>query len=654
MGKKHHRPESHRPGNSLQQAIALHQAGRLPEAEAIYRALPGQDANLLQLLGVLLFQTGRQAEGTSTLEKALAIDPNHVDALANLAVVHHENGRFSEALVFIERALVRDPVRPDLLDKRGFILQDLGRHEEAVASFQFAIDAAPGYADAWFHLGNSLMELKDGEEAERAFRRVIQLRPQDHEALNNLGSVLFLQLRAKEALAAINRSIEIQPTAESYLNQAAALSSLGDREGSLRAAKLAVQLEPKKASNHVRLGELQNAYKHTTLAIESYRKAVQLDPLNVEARVKLGATLNQDGRFEESQQQFASIEFPSDAARLVSSILVPIIPRSSEEIDANRTRVLTSLEAFADEDVRIDNPNRDVALTNFFWSYHSESELPLQRAVVRAYRKASTDLFWQSPHLEEKRKGKLRVGVVSGFLNQHTIGKLFIRLVVGLPDEDIEIVNFDCASKVDEWTQQLNGKVDRSYKLVTELNVSRRFIAEQKLDAIFYPEIGMSSFVYYLAFSRLAPLQFMTWGHPCSTALPNMDCFLSSHDLEREGSESDYSERLVKFDSLMTDFQRPDPKPVTRADLGLPEDKHIYACPQSLFKLHPDFDRVLAEILRRDGQGLVVLLTGNEKHWDDLVRQRFEQVMPDVADRIVILRRLSTVEYIGLCGIADA
>jgi predicted O-linked N-acetylglucosamine transferase (SPINDLY family) len=163
----------------------------------------------------------------------------------------------------------------------------------------------------------------------------------------------------------------------------------------------------------------------------------------------------------------------------------------------------------------------------------------------------------------------------------------------------------------------------------------------------------MDPLVYYLAFSRLAPVQFMTWGHPVSTALPDMDFFLSSEELETPGSESQYSEQLVKFPSLMTVFERPEYRPITRSDLGLPEDKRLYVCPQSLFKIHPDMDATFGEILSTDKDGLLVFLTGNEKHWDELLMARFRKSIPEVADRIQILRRLNLNEYIGLCNLAS-
>jgi len=634
--------------------MALHLAGKFQEAEAAYRVLPQGDPNVLQLLGVLQYQSGRAEAGLATLEQALSIKPDHPEALANLGVIHHGQGRFKDALACFDSALRVSPGSVDLLNKRGFVLHDLGRYAEAANSFRMAIEAEPRFVDAWFNLGNSQQELADLEAAERSFRKVLELRPDDVDAMTNLGSVLFHLRRPQEAAVVLNRSIQIRPTADAYHNLATAHSSQGLKEQALSAARTAIQLEPKDASHHRLMGNLQMAYKNTPGAISQYRKALELAPEDGPTHVRLGAALNQEGRFEEGQAVLANVPNPSAGMKIARALLVPVIPMSVDEIETARNHVLKEVGMLRQQDMLVEDPLRDVSLTNFYWSYHSKGELEMQSAVVDLYQHACPNLTWDSPNLVQKRSGKFRVGVVSAFLHRHTIGKLFLELVARLRCEDIEVFTFDCARNVDDWTQSLNSRVDAAYKLIPDLHSSRQFIADQNLDAVFYPEIGMDPFTYYLAYSRLAPLQFMTWGHPVSTALPNMDCFLSSVDLEREGSEVDYSERLVKFQELMTVFARPEGATLSRHDLGLPENKRLYVCPQSLFKLHPDFDDVIGQILRADDRGIFVLLTGNEKHWDELILKRFGKSIPDVVNRVLILGRLPIEKYLSLCCHADA
>ena len=71
--------------------------------------------------------------------------------------------------------------------------------------------------------------------------------------------------------------------------------------------------------------------------------------------------------------------------------------------------------------------------------------------------------------------------------------------------------------------------------------------------------------------------------------------------MEPPGAQAHYTERLITLPGLGTCYPRPDvPEPVSRASLGLPEDAILYLFPQSLFKVHPDNDRLLVEILARE------------------------------------------------------
>jgi len=165
----------------------------------------------------------------------------------------------------------------------------------------------------------------------------------------------------------------------------------------------------------------------------------------------------------------------------------------------------------------------------------------------------------------------------------------------------------------------------------------------------------MEPLTYFLAFSRLAPVQVAGWGHPVTTGIPNVDYFLSSEGLEPPEAEGHYTERLIRLRHLPAFYKRPAPvSPVGRAHFGLPEDARLYIIPQTLFKFHPDFDPVLGEILRQDSSARLVLISGSHKSWDASLLQRFRQSFPDQADRALFVPRMGSDDFIRLLGLADA
>ncbi|MFQ5904771.1 MAG: hypothetical protein ACE5JO_13895, partial [Candidatus Binatia bacterium] len=142
---------------------------------------------------------------------------------------------------------------------------------------------------------------------------------------------------------------------------------------------------------------------------------------------------------------------------------------------------------------------------------------------------------------------------------------------------------------------------------------------------------------------------------PRTTGIRTIDYFISSEDLEPEGAEGHYSEKLVRFSRLPTYYYKPRilGAPKSRAFWGFSEDAHIYLCPQSLFKFHPDFDDYLGEILRADPRGRVILIDAPCSEWNHLLLTRLNVAIPDVMDRITFVPRQDGDDYLSLVNSAD-
>jgi hypothetical protein len=140
-------------------------------------------------------------------------------------------------------------------------------------------------------------------------------------------------------------------------------------------------------------------------------------------------------------------------------------------------------------------------------------------------------------------------------------------------------------------------------------------IRNARLDVLVYPELGLDPLSYFLAYSRLAPVQATWLGHPDTSALPAVDYALSSH-FEPFGAQSNYTETLYKMPYFGTQFvdsylalaqvaqSAPRTVILNRAKyvekLQIPKSAHLYIISHSLCKLHPLFDEVLTRILLQD------------------------------------------------------
>mmetsp|Transcript_78009 Transcript_78009/g.224007 ORF Transcript_78009/g.224007 Transcript_78009/m.224007 type:complete len:335 (-) Transcript_78009:208-1212(-) len=136
------------------------------------------------------------------------------------------------------------------------------------------------------------------------------------------------------------------------------------------------------------------------------------------------------------------------------------------------------------------------------------------------------------------------------------------------------------------------------------------------------------------------------WGHPDTTGVPTIDYFVSTK-FEVADAETHYSEKLVRLEGLGAYLYRPLPggeknpakwREQIRTDLALPNNFHLYLCPQALFKFHPSFDDVLVDILAKDKLAYFLLLDGRDRHaWSKLLLERMKEKMETTGHRNIDL-----------------
>jgi predicted O-linked N-acetylglucosamine transferase (SPINDLY family) len=248
------------------------------------------------------------------------------------------------------------------------------------------------------------------------------------------------------------------------------------------------------------------------------------------------------------------------------------------------------------------------------------------------------------------------LGIASAFLCNHTIGKLNIGFAQHLDRSRLELSIVRPESQRDMLSAFFDQFAANVITVPRNLPAARGLIAAAELDALFYTDVGMDPFMYFLAFARLARIQFTTWGHPVTTGIPNMDFFISSKRVEPADGARRYHEKLVEFSSLPSFYQRPRaPSDIdVRARLGLAPSDRLYACPQTIFKFHPDLDDALVAVLRSDPHGHVVVIASAHAAWNEVLRARLQRAGADVEARIRFIPAVPLPDYLALLRDADA
>lgn len=643
----------------VQQAIQLHRVGRLQEAaqqyESILRRAP-DDLDALHMSGLAAHQLGQHEMAIERLRTASARSPQVPAVHNHLGLAYQAAGAWDHAEASFRQALQIAPDFAQALTNLGSLYQKQGRIEEAQKHYLQALDHQPLSVAALYNLGLLCRQTHRFDQAADYFRRCLQQRPGHLEALNYLGECLLHQGAWDEAAEHFERLLaERKDVAVAWNNLGNARKHQGRSDEAERCYRSALECQPDYVEAHYNLGLLCAEKGRGEEAVTAFRAALARRPDYLPAHKNLGHALQLLGYAREAQAAYdeALRTSPSASLQFASATLLPIIYASAEEIDVWRTRFEAELQRLVDSGQRID-PLRDPIATTFFLAYQGRDDRTLHEQVQTILR-TDTSAAGQSGRALLGQGKALRVGFISKHLREHTIGRLFWRLIARLKRDDLWTTVLALDAGEDTITCQLAATVDHYRKLPANLLAARQQILDLQLDVLFYLDLGMSPAANALALSRLAPVQCVTWGHPVTSGLDTIDYFISSTLFEPSGAQRQYTEQLVQLETINTYYQRPQltGDRQTRARWNLPDRAHVYLCPQSLFKLHPHFDGVLARILRADSEGMVVLLDGNYPTWNTLLLERMRASMPDVVDRVRFVSRMPYESFLHLYSLAD-
>jgi tetratricopeptide (TPR) repeat protein len=249
--------------------------------------------------GLALHQAGRLADAEKIYNLILAAHPDHFDSLHLLGVMAHQRGDHAAAIRQIDLALKRNPDDAFALNNRGNALHALKRHEEALASYDRALAIWPDYDDARCNRGAALHELKRYEEALTSCDGTIARQPDYAEAHSNRGNTLRALKRYEEALASCDRAIALQPDfADAHCNRGNALHELKRFEEALASYDRALAGQPNDAKALTNRGVTLQNLKRFDEALASYERAIAVGPDYVEAHYQDAMCRMQIGDFK--------------------------------------------------------------------------------------------------------------------------------------------------------------------------------------------------------------------------------------------------------------------------------------------------------------------------------------------------------------------
>ena len=247
-------------------------------------------------------KAGHPEQAIPEFEALLRIDPKNVDAQANLGVLLYFRQNFASAEEHLRAALAVQPSLPKILGLLGLSERALGERDAAMADLQQAL---PQLEDPTFtkQAGLALLELQSAKPDLAAAVATAQLlrskAPDDPE-------ILYASYRTATDLAGdslLSLSLAAPSSGQMQMAIAHELLRVRDVPGAIASFRRAIAADPALPGVHFELAEALYASPNTAdhpLAEQEYRKAVEANPQDMQAHVRLADVLAERNAMDEA------------------------------------------------------------------------------------------------------------------------------------------------------------------------------------------------------------------------------------------------------------------------------------------------------------------------------------------------------------------
>src|SRR2546429_4572757 len=189
-------------------------------------------ADAHHLLGLSYSLAGQPDKALEQLDRALALNPNYIEALIHRALVLNELGREEEANAVLRRARqvsserrggFHGHVAAKLANQHAALAQayyEAGGLNEAIAQYEAALELGPAFHDLRYKLGRMLLEAGRALEAHEQFQIIVRERPSFLDAAAMLGLACYLAgdgLAARAVWEELRARRPEDPRVEAYL-----------------------------------------------------------------------------------------------------------------------------------------------------------------------------------------------------------------------------------------------------------------------------------------------------------------------------------------------------------------------------------------------------------------------------------------------------
>ena len=493
----------------------------------------------------------------------------------------------------------------------------------AAVAFGRATCAAPADALYWVNLANAERNAGALNRAEAAARRALDLQPEDPLALQVLGESLAKMHRYSESVAVfaqLQAGGTLEPSA--LLQQASMLQALHRPREAMEVVLRALSEQPHLAHGHALLADTCRDQGLKREAVECMKTVIALDPDNLEALSQLSF---------EKRHLCDWIDLPQDLQRMENALL------NSPPGMARVSAAFGMLSLPLDPALQLVAARGESAAVAW-----NATALPPLSAAERAERLGDAGR-------------RPRIGWVSYDFREHPVSQLLVEMLEKIDRSRFEVVLY--SSGPDDDTPLRHRVVAAADRFIDLRGQSDAQAAAQvRADGIdLLIDLAGHTRGHRLGVfaARPAPVQVAFLGYPGSTGADFMDYLIGDPLVTPIELAPHFSEKLAQ---MPLTFQpngrwRPLPRPLHRAQAGLPADAFVMCAFNHTYKILPEAFDAWCEVLREVPHAVLWLKETNGQLHDNVLREAAARgVAPE---RIVFAPTVTYESHFSRMALAD-
>ena len=392
-------------------------------------------------------------------------------------------------------------------------------------------------------------------------------------------------------------------------------------------------------------------------ALASTLKSVSISPDNLNSLIQLATIYSDIGEHKKEQETLdkaKSIDPINLNLEIMASQVFKKIHMAESDIDDERRKFEEATRYIQKNPNLRFHVNLPIKFGIFWLPYHGRND---DKELIQKFCEALANNFDIKKILSKNRmrckiKGEslpTTIGILSSFWSQnHPVNLHYSEIVKHLIETDLK-VEIIAGSAI---SQSEQSELKRRYgttvtRLTANFEENCKTIIGLNLDLLLYLDIGMSCDTYLLGLARLAPVQMVMGGHPCTTGFKEIDYFISSKPVEVEDAQKDYTERLIKFKHIPSSFKRPEYNEIRNLNVLKHDGKKILiGIAHSLFKINISFDKVLEEISKAE-ENIEYVLFDTPSGLSRSIKERWARTAHTTLSKSKFYNRLGYADFLA-------